>query len=217
MSDIERAFVWANSPYKGTHLLIHLVMADVANEGHDRRLWMGDKFLAEQARCDERTVRRVRTTMIADGFLKANGTDSKTGNREFVFLMPGAPDKMSGQAQPTGHFIPSDRTSHPIAPITNQKEPKRAETRDPLTGFDHFWTAYPQRNGRRIGKSLCQKRWATMSMDDRRAAYRASLNYAADVAADKTIAKDPDRWLRDRLWEDWQTEATPYERKEWEA
>jgi hypothetical protein len=80
---------------------------------------------------------------------------------------------------------------------------------EPLYGFDHFWRTYPKRNGRLIGKGLCQKRWKKMNLDERRAAWRGAAHYAADVTAGKTIAKDPDRWLRDRLWEDWDTPADP--------
>lgn len=142
MSDIERAFVWDHSPYKGTAKLIHLKMADVANDTHQHRLWIGDRSLALKAACDERTVRRVKAQMISDGYLEYIGQNGETGFKEYRFLMPRsqeAPDKMSGRlAGGPVDLAPGKRTSHPvdrtsdparpdihaIAPITNQIEPK---------------------------------------------------------------------------------------------
>jgi hypothetical protein len=72
-----------------------------------------------------------------------------------------------------------------------------------MIGFDHFWATYPRRHGRILGRGLCEKRWRKLSLEDKRAAYRGARNYATDVVAGLTIAKDPDRWLRDRLWTDW--------------
>jgi hypothetical protein len=83
-----------------------------------------------------------------------------------------------------------------------------------MIGFDHFWQAYPRRNGRRLGKGLSEKRWVKMTLEDKRAAYRGAKNYAIDCDAGRNIAKDPDRWLRDRLWEDWQDQEVV--RQEWE-
>jgi hypothetical protein len=75
---------------------------------------------------------------------------------------------------------------------------------EPLTGFNEFWGTYPRRNGRIIGKEKCQTRWKKYSLGTRRAAWRGAKNYAMDCDSGLTIAKDPDRWLRDRSWEDWQ-------------
>ena len=78
------------------------------------------------------------------------------------------------------------------------------ESTDPLRGFAEFWSVYPKRNGRRLGRGKCEDRWRRLSIADRRAAWRGAVNYGAEVDADRTIAKDPDRWLRDRCWQDWQ-------------
>ena len=94
-----------------------------------------------------------------------------------------------------------------------EREPTNEDARSArLYGFDFFWRDYPKRNGRLIGKKKAEDHWAKLSLDEKRAAHRGGKNYAADVNAGKTIAMDPFRWLRDRLWEDWQGPAEPSER-----
>ena len=78
---------------------------------------------------------------------------------------------------------------------------------DPLRGFDKFWTAYPARNGKRLGKTKAADRWRPLDLEQRRAAYRGARNYALACDGDLTIAKDAERWLRDHCWTDWQEPA----------
>ncbi len=80
-------------------------------------------------------------------------------------------------------------------------------TEDPLLGFDKFWGTYPERNGKRLGRRLCEARWKKLSLAEKRTAFKGAANYGKAVEGDLTIAKDPDRWLRDRCWEDWQEPA----------
>ncbi len=89
---------------------------------------------------------------------------------------------------------------------------------DVLRGFDKFWPVYPQRNAKKVGKGVCEKIWARLSLEDRRAAYRGARNYAKAVADGLTLAKDPERWLRGRCWVDWQEPAvrrTPEAQEAW--
>jgi hypothetical protein len=159
--------------------------------------------------------------MVSEGFLELLEQGGGRG-RTTRYRMVMETGQIVPVSNKTGHREQENRTSGAITPITNSKNSNAPETRvkpsdDPMLGFDFFWKTYPKRNGRLIGKSLCQKRWLSMSLEDRRGAYRGARNYAEDVDAGKTIAKDPDRWLRDRLWEDWQTQEQTYERNEWEA
>lgn len=74
--------------------------------------------------------------------------------------------------------------------------------------FEHFWAAYPKRDGKRIGKQKSLERWRRLSIDERRAARRGAVNLAQAVEAGGRFGvKDPERWLRDRCWEDWQEPA----------
>jgi hypothetical protein len=80
---------------------------------------------------------------------------------------------------------------------------------DPLIGFDHFWNAYPQRNGKRLGRGICEGKWSKMNLDERRAAYHGAVHYAAACEAGLQGAMDPERFLAHRRWVDWQTPAVP--------
>lgn len=109
-------------------------------------------------------------------------------------------------AQDSATTIAQDSATNDSHVKESQEKPSRPADaeQDRLYGFDFFWETYPKRNGRRIGRGLCEKRWVKLSLGERRDAYRGALNYAKDCDLGLTIAKDPDRWLRDRLWQDWQ-------------
>lgn len=74
----------------------------------------------------------------------------------------------------------------------------------PLDGFDAFWNAYPKRNDKRIGRSECETKWKSMGPKDRADALLGASHYAEACADDLTLAKDPIRFLKGRVWVDWQ-------------
>ncbi len=84
---------------------------------------------------------------------------------------------------------------------------------EPLRGFEQFWTAYPKRNGKRLGRGLAEERWKKLSLEERREAYRGALNYAQACDSADQIAKDAERWLRLRCWPEWQEPAAPTPRR----
>jgi hypothetical protein len=91
-----------------------------------------------------------------------------------------------------------------VSPPATDADADRFET--------HWWPTYPARNGKKLGKAKTLARWRKLSLDDQRAALRGARHYAAACEQGLTIAKDPERWLRDRCWLDWQEPATPDQR-----
>lgn len=92
------------------------------------------------------------------------------------------------------------------------REEENARALDARAQFDdHFWPAYPARNGRKIGKAEAFGQWEKLPIEDRRAALKGARIMAADVNAGRTLPPDAHRWLRKRTWEDWQepTGAVP--------
>ena len=75
--------------------------------------------------------------------------------------------------------------------------------------FDAFWEAYPRRNGRRVGRAQAEAQWKRLKPADRVDALRGAINYAVDCDAGMQIAKDAFRWLRDKLWHDYQEATRP--------
>lgn len=70
-------WVWENSHYEGKKLLLHLAMADHANdEGY---FYAGQKRLSQRARCTPEHIRLVVKEMVEDGYLiiERKGNTSK--------------------------------------------------------------------------------------------------------------------------------------------
>jgi hypothetical protein len=74
-------------------------------------------------------------------------------------------------------------------------------------GFVEFWTEWPARNGKKLNKAKALAIWRRLNLDERKAAWRGARNYAAASNARAAGAMDAFRWLRDRLWDDWQEPA----------
>ena len=70
--------VWADSPYDGTKLLIHLALADISHD--DGRFFASQSNLASKGRCSVEYVRKVINEMIADGHLKIITKGNSRGN-----------------------------------------------------------------------------------------------------------------------------------------
>jgi len=60
-------WVWEHSPYSGAPLLVHLALADHAND--EGRCWPSQRRLADKARCTDRLVRSAISRMQADRLL----------------------------------------------------------------------------------------------------------------------------------------------------
>jgi len=78
-----------------------------------------------------------------------------------------------------------------------------------LDDFDEFWSAYPQRNGKRVGRKQAEAQWRRLSAPQRRAALVGVAHYAAHCARTDQFAKDAHRWLRDCAFDDWQQPPAP--------
>lgn len=62
------SWVWDNSPYRDDALLIHLALADWAND--EGMCWPKQASIAQKARCSVEHVRRVTKRMQEDGYLQ---------------------------------------------------------------------------------------------------------------------------------------------------
>src|SRR5215510_14751549 len=62
--------VWERSPYSGATLLVHLVIADVVNEGHRHEFWMSLTQLERRARVSRKSAISALQTMVEEGYLE---------------------------------------------------------------------------------------------------------------------------------------------------
>lgn len=76
---------------------------------------------------------------------------------------------------------------------------------DPLYGFANWWSVYPPRRGRKVGKAAAIEKWKRLSVDHRREVYRATLVYRAEIGE---FAKDPQRFITKDFWKEWLVPST---------
>lgn len=122
------SWVWEHSPYKGEALLIHLAVADYAND--QGMCWPTQETLAQKARCSTEHVRRVVKRMQEDGYIsivaasKGPGS-SHTYKLEYPTSGGVLPQKYPTsntriphiQAENTPHSSPNNRQEPSIEPV----------------------------------------------------------------------------------------------------
>jgi len=108
------SWVWDNSPYEGSALLLHLALADYANDYGE--CWPSQKTLAAKARCSDRYVRTISNKMIKEGYLEiVTESNGKTAHRYKLVARNTVPPRNFETASPelqdtlTGTLSPKNR------------------------------------------------------------------------------------------------------------
>jgi hypothetical protein len=100
-------WVWDNSKYEGAKLLLHLSMADHAND--EGWFYAGQKRLALRARCSIDYVRKACNEMIEDGYLvierKGNGRGMAT---QYVLQRPNTVGPLMTQESAKGPTLAAE-------------------------------------------------------------------------------------------------------------
>lgn len=184
------SIVWASSPYRGEALLLHLALADFAND--EGRCWPSQRTLAKKARCSENYVRVAIKRMVADGLVEITERSNGRGNAISYQLKPHSANPHSPNPHSPEAETPFPNTS---TPLTNRNEPSLADE------FNQFWEAYP----RKIAKGTARKAFAKafarnpgLKIDDLLTAVAA---YAASVSEMRYCAY-PATWLNGERWMD---------------
>lgn len=118
------SWVWDHSPYEGKALLLHLALADFANDAGE--CWPSQPTLASKARCTERYVRDTVSQMVQDKMLEivsvSNGATShrykliprnSVPPRNSTTGIPEIQDRESGTALPENRQEPSKNPKCP--------------------------------------------------------------------------------------------------------
>lgn len=180
----------------------------------DYRAHPSRQRLAALMRCSKDSVDRAIRELVQVGALSVTRRSSAQGNSSNDYTLHVQPFEQLSLAGVAAPMRPGGRTDaeDPSRTHAAQNESKDlneriraraqgAEKPNPL--FDQFWSIYPARHGRKIGKGEARLRWAKLSSDDQHLAIKAARNLAAAVAREETLAPDAFRWLRDRRFEDW--------------
>ncbi|MCI0348139.1 MAG: helix-turn-helix domain-containing protein, partial [Acidobacteriales bacterium] len=95
------SWVWSNSPYRGTDLIVHLALADMAND--EGVSWPSVKTLAERARVSERQIFKIIARMMAEGLLekstRARDNNSQQSNL-YQLVQRSAPAMLAPRMSP---------------------------------------------------------------------------------------------------------------------
>lgn len=91
-------------------------------------------------------------------------------------------------------------------PANDSHEPEPTTKAD--SEFDDFWSAFPLRKGRKVGKAKCLKLWAEIPTSERASVITAAGHYAQE--AEDPAIMHPATFLTDDVWRDWTArQATP--------
>jgi DNA-binding MarR family transcriptional regulator len=203
-------WVFDHSPYKLGPRLVHLALADSANDANSSLLWATQAEIAAKAGVSRATVNSTLQTMVGDGWLdEVTGEDAAmvrslmADSRAKVFRFRTTCRESDTSGEPMCQVDAARCVKSTELHLLPTQELTQARADDPMRGFLLFWDTYPRRNGRRLGRKPTTALWVKLSLEDRRAAYHGAVAYAEAIAKGETIAKDPERFLKHRIWEDW--------------
>jgi DNA-binding FadR family transcriptional regulator len=131
------SWVWDNSPYSGAALLIHLSLADYAND--EGICWPSQVTLAKRCRCSERYVRDAIKRMISDGLLVIEAPSNGHGSHLYRVVFQSSRPRNSATS-PRNHA-----SGHPGNPLPKNrhrttKEPEVCPVCSHPPGL-HSWCA----------------------------------------------------------------------------
>lgn len=202
------SFVWESSPYEGRRLLLHLALADFAND--EGTCFPSQKTLALKARTTETWVSVSVRQMIKDDLLEIVEKGNGRGNRTIYKLNKGITQKGESHKGET-----SDEQTLNVQELylyKNRKEPSK----DLSSEFEQFWKKYP----RRVAKVAARNVFLSVMLKPNAPSLETLLTavdkYARSEIDMKYVAH-PATWLRQGRWEDepvQQQVSTP-EPKDW--
>jgi len=77
--------VFEHSPYEDSTFVVHLALADVANDLNENKIWAFHETLARKARVSDRSLSRAIATLLADGFLQKLESPQGRARRATVY------------------------------------------------------------------------------------------------------------------------------------
>ena len=192
-------WVWANSPYSGERLLLHLALADFAND--DGVCFPSHGTLAKKARCSTGWVRQTIKQMIADSLIEivepAGQGRGKVGRYR---LLKG--DTECDLSEPIGLTSTAVR-SHSDA--SHSSLLNRQESSNTESDFERLWNCYPRKTAKGVARrsfDRVMKRSDAPTVD---ALVAAVERYAAQFTSGKTDMKfcaHLATWLNGERWLD---------------
>lgn len=196
--------VWECSPFKGERLLLHLALADFAND--EGECWPSQPTLARKARCSVTWVRIGLRDLQREGLLEVLSAGSGRGHRtQYRLIRKGV--TVNG-VPPKGETSTQERVhSDDAASIyRNRQEPSL----DLAADFDRFWKAFPRRVARGAALKAFQNVMRRKDAPTLESLLEAVAAYQRSVTDPKFICH-PATWLRQERWLDHVEQTVPVE------
>lgn len=193
--------VWEQSPYEGKRLLLHLALADFAND--EGTCFPSQKTLANKARTTEAWVNVSIKQMVKDGYLEVVEKGSGRGNRTTYRLCKGLSEKTLSEKTLT-ESQENLNVDTSLSIYKNRQEPSVILADQ----FEQFWKKYP----RKVAKVAARNVFVNVMKKPNAPTLDTLLNaldsYAKNELDIRYVAH-PATWLRQGRWEDDVTEAEP--------
>jgi biotin operon repressor len=195
-------YVWEESPYEGKKLLLHLALADYAND--DGVCYPSQPTLAHKARVSRVWVRSAIKEMISDGLLEIEQDGGGRGNRTIYKLFRKRVSELPlSEIKRVSELPEKGNSNYTLTTIKNHQEPSICSS----IIFDQFWKLYP----RKVGKRAALKEFERVIKSKDAPPVEHLLNavkcYAKNAPQDQRYIAHPTTWLRQGRWED--ETATP--------
>ncbi|OPY73136.1 MAG: hypothetical protein A4E63_01024 [Syntrophorhabdus sp. PtaU1.Bin050] len=142
------------------------------------------------------TIREIRT--ILDFLKKAGNLTIKTTNK---FSIISIVNWHTYQPQEDENDTQNDKQ------VANKGQHTRSievKNKTYVTFFENFWSTYPSRNGKKLGKGETLKKFSQLKETDLPLVLQAVKNYATSEDVKNGIGiRDPKRFLKDNYWREW--------------
>ena len=192
----EVGWVLDHSPYTLATRLVHIVLAERANEDHDWELWYSLPTVAKKAKVSRRTVESALAQMCRDGLVTMLA-EPPGKPRRYRFLMPETP---ANSAYPPPAILDTEPTQSTDSDLLIAEVDKNARAPQETDPFDEFYAVYP------LHKAPDAARRA-FARALKRASFEEIMNgarcYRDDPTRKPDFTKHPATWLNAGCWQDY--------------
>lgn len=198
--------VWETSPYEGRRLLLHLALADFAND--EGVCFPSQRTLALKARTTEAWVSASVKQMVKDGLLEIVERGSGRGNRTVYQLRKGSTELGESEKGETEKGETESQQTPNVDDVLTTNKNRKEPSKDLAIGFDEFWKKYP----RKVAKVAARNVYVSvMKRSDAPTLERLliAVDKYAKQELDMRYIAHPATWLRQGRWEDEAEEPTP--------
>jgi len=202
-------YVWEHSPYKGAARLIHLAIADNANDAGE--CWPHLPTIIRKANISQASAYEALKRMQADGVLRYDGAFICRPGREHPLILVAFQNLESPVQNLESGFQDLESEAVHTSLIRTIKEPSvnppRAVTSvtSEDAEFEYWWTHYPKRVGKGSARLAYRRALRKFANDPYGAEQllQAVQRYAASRRGqDKQYTLNPTTWLNQERWDD---------------